>query len=265
MKRKLLLASGCFLLLAGWFSAFFLNSLPQGSTLYILGPTLSLGVGLGIMRKTVGTKLTALTLAFSALLALVVMNQIYPQRSISISAFQKRMQNYGQTEESLTPVGTEISHRNSLTKKELVTLTPAANISLFAELTGQVGMVTADASGNIYASLPNLGAVYQLRDTDRDGTADELNLFHVGMDYPHGLLWEDGKLYVVEPSRILELKDTDQDDQVDQIRIVLDGLPDKESSQLRSLTKGEKDFLYLSDEQTIYRIDLKNSVETISQ
>ena len=250
MKRKLLLALGCFLLLAGWFSAFFLNSIPQGNNLYILGPTLSLGVGLGIMRKTVGTKLTALTLAFSALLALVVMNQVYPHRSISISAFQKRMQNYDQTEERLPPVSAETSHRDLLTNT-------ADNISLFAELTDQVGMVTADATGNIYASLPNLGAVYQLRDTDRDGTADELNLFHVGMDYPHGLLWEDGKLYVVEPSRILELKDTDQDDQVDQIKIVLDGLPDKENSQLRSLTKGDNDFLYLSDEQTIYRIDLK--------
>ena len=56
MKKKSLLLLGCLLLLTGWFSAFVLNSYPQHSSLYILGPTLLLSGGMGLIHKMVGRK-----------------------------------------------------------------------------------------------------------------------------------------------------------------------------------------------------------------
>ena len=46
MKRQLLLSLGCILLLCGWLGAFLLNSIPQSNRLFILGPTLLLGIGM---------------------------------------------------------------------------------------------------------------------------------------------------------------------------------------------------------------------------
>ncbi len=80
------------MLLAGWFSAFFLNSVPQQRTFYIIVPTLLLGAGMGCVLKAVGGKLTAVTLALTALTALLTFNQIFPQRGVGISAFQRNLQ-----------------------------------------------------------------------------------------------------------------------------------------------------------------------------
>ena len=246
MKKKFLLAAGCVLLLAGWFSAFLLNSVPQDGNLYILGPTLLLGVGLGIMHKTVGAKLTALTLAFTALTALLFMNQLYPGRSVSISAFQQRMRESGQTGKSIPIIIKDSDRSDSFAKERFLESFADIEVHLFATLPGTVRMMTFDPAGNLYVTLPELGAIYQLRDLDHDGHADESILYHVGMDRPHGLLWNDGKLYVAETLQLLELQDTNQDNQVDQVKIILDGLPDDGGHWTRSLALGKDGSLYLS-------------------
>ena len=246
MKKKLLLASGCFLLLAGWFSAFLLNSIPPDGNLYILGPTLLLGVGMGIMHKTVGAKLTALTLAFTALTALLFMNQLYPSRSVSISAFQQRMRESGQSGKSVPIIIKDSDRSGPFEGERFLESFADIDVHLFANLPGPVRMMTFDPAGNLYVTIPKLGAIYQLRDIDHDGHADKSILYHVGMDRPHGLLWDDGKLYVAETSQLLELEDTNQDNQVDQVRIILDGLPDDGGHWTRSLALGKDGFLYLS-------------------
>ncbi len=226
MKKKLLLALGSLLLLSGWFSAFFLTSLSQYSNLYILAPTLLLGAGMGLMHKTVGAKLTALTLAFTALAAILTMNQLFPNHGVSISAFKQRMRDGGQMGHSV-PIITQDSDRNGIFASER-SLEAFADVEvhLFARLPGPVRMMSFDSTGNLYVTIPQLGAVYQLKDVDHDGYAEQPVLFHVGMDRPHGLVWKNRKLYVAETSQLLELQDTDEDNQVDQVRIILDGLPD---------------------------------------
>ncbi|MDX2496026.1 MAG: PQQ-dependent sugar dehydrogenase, partial [Desulfuromusa sp.] len=246
MKKKLLLALGCSLLLSGWFSAFWLNSMPLQSNLYILAPTLLLGAGMGLVHKTVGGKLTALTLAFTALTAILTLNQVFPSRSVSISAFKQRMQDGGQAGHSI-PVITQDSDRSgSFAHERFLETFADVEVHLFAKLPGPARMMTFDPVGNLYVTIPKLGAIYQLRDDDHDGHADESILYHVGMDDPHGLLWDDGKLYVAETSQLLELQDTDYDNQVDQVRIVMEGLPDDGGHWTRSLAQGKDGFLYLS-------------------
>ncbi len=246
MKKKLLLALGFLLLLSGWFSAFFLTSLAQYSNLYLLAPTLLLGAGMGLMHKTVGAKLTALTLAFTALAAILTMNQLFPNHGVSISAFKQRMRDGGQMGHSV-PIITQDTDRNGIFASER-SLEAFADVEvhLFARLPGPVRMMSFDSTGNLYVTIPQLGAVYQLKDVDHDGYAEQPVLFHVGMDRPHGLVWKDRKLYVAETSQLLELQDTDDDNQVDQVRIILDGLPDDGGHWTRSLALEKDGFLYLS-------------------
>ncbi len=92
MKRQLRIGLGVVLLLSGWISAFLLNSMPPDNNFYIIGPTLLLGGGLGLIFKTAGGKLTAVTVALTALTALLTINQIYPSAGVSISAFEQGLQ-----------------------------------------------------------------------------------------------------------------------------------------------------------------------------
>ncbi|MEA3545794.1 MAG: PQQ-dependent sugar dehydrogenase, partial [Thermodesulfobacteriota bacterium] len=85
-----------------------------------------------------------------------------------------------------------------------------------------------------------------LRDDDGDGFADESILYHVGMDRPHGIIWDDDKLYVAEPSQLLELRDTNHDNQVDQVRVIVGGLPDDGGHWARSIVQGNDGFIYLA-------------------
>ena len=246
MKRQLLLVIGCSMLLAGWLTAFLLNTVPQSSTLYIIGPTLLLGVGMAIIRKTVGVKLTVVSLGLTALAAVLVMNQLYPNKGVHISAFQKRNQMVTEKGNSV-PIAVRDSDRvGPFAKPHFLESFADINVQLFARLPGPPRMMAFDSSGNLYVSIPNLGAIYKLTDADNDGFSDQPILFHVGMDQPHGLVWSDDKLYVAEPSQVLELRDTDHDNQVDKIRTVIDGLPDDGGHWTRTLVVGKDGFLYLS-------------------
>ncbi len=103
-------------------------------------------------------------------------------------------------------------------------------------------MLAFDDTGRLYASIPKLGAIYLLKDENRDGFAEQPILFHVGLDRPHGLVWDGNKLYVAETSRLLELQDRNGDNSVDTERTILDGLPDDGGHWTRSLALGKERF-----------------------
>lgn len=246
MKKKFLLLLGTTLLLGGWLSAFLLNSIPQQNSLYIIGPTLLLGCGMGLMHKVSGWKLTAITLTFTALAALLSMNQLFPERSISISAFQQRLHESRQPGHSVPIVASASALKDSSSVDHVLNSPADIDIHLFARLPGPVGMLTFDPAGNLYVTIPKLGAIYLLQDSNTDGYAEQPILYHVGMDRPYGLVWKSGKLYVTEPSQLLELQDINQDNQVDKVRVVLDDLPDDGGHWIRSLASGGDGSLYLS-------------------
>ena len=247
MKKNPLLIIGCLLLLAGWFSAFALNSFPQLSNLYILGPTLLLGGGMGLTHKAAGGKKTVIALVFTAMAGLLLLNQLFPERSVSISAFQQRMRDSSNSvRHQIAIVPRAADRKDTFVADRTLESSADINIQLFARLPAPVRMVTFDSEGTLYVSIPKLGAIYQLKDSDKDGYAEQPVLYHAGMDRPSGLLWDNGKLYVAEPSQLLELQDTDHDNQVDKVRVVLDGLPDDGGHWTRSLTHGDDGFIYLS-------------------
>jgi len=246
MKRQLYLALTCLLFLAGWMSAFLLPSIPQRSDLYYFIPTLLLGIGMGLSLKILSGKMTAVLLAAMAAVAVMAFNTMFPGEKITFAAWQGRIQKKIVDGKPLT-IRVAESDRKAVffTERQLVS-SADISVNLFAHLPGPVRMMTSDSAGNIYVSIPKLGAIYFLADTDRDGFAEQPVLFHVGLDRPHGLLWHQGSLYVAETSRLLELKDTDGDHVVDFERVILDNLPDDGGHWTRSLAMTADGSLYVS-------------------
>ncbi|WP_321391485.1 PQQ-dependent sugar dehydrogenase [uncultured Desulfuromusa sp.] len=260
MKRQLLLATGCSMLLAGWLSAFLLNSDPQKSTLYIIGPTLLLGIGMAVIRKTAGVRITVVTLGLTALAALLAMNQIYPSKGVSFPVFNNDREALMEKGDLIPIVVREKDRVDTFSVPRSLETFSDVKVQLFAGLPGPPRMMAFDANGHLYVSIPNLGAIYKLTDRDGDGFSEQPILFHVGMDNPHGLVWSGDKLYVAETSQVLELRDTDQNNQVDNVRIVVDGLPDDGGHWTRSLAMGNDGFLYLSIGSRCNACEEKNSM-----
>ncbi len=246
MKRQLRIGLGVVLLLSGWISAFLLNSMPPGSNYYIIGPTLLLGGGLGLIFKTAGGKLTAVTVALTALAALLTINQIYPSAGVTISAFEQGLQQPAARGTMVPLQVAQDEHSGPFATERQLEAFADLDIKLFARLPGPVRMLAFDDTGRLYASIPKLGAIYLLKDENRDGFAEQPILFHVGLDRPHGLVWDGDKLYVAETSHLLELQDRNGDNSIDTERTILDGLPDDGGHWTRSLALGKDGSLYLS-------------------
>ena len=246
MKRQLLLAGGCLLLIAGWMSAFMSQAIPLQSDIYYLVPALLLGIGVGVLLKLLSGLRTALVVAVMAIVSIVAVNQIYPSGKISITGFLQRMEKETKKGQPVS-VNVQESDRTGIFATERVLASVAdIQVQLFAKLPGAVRMLAFDDAGRLYASIPNLDAIYQLVDTDGDGFAEQPKLFHAGLDRPHGLLWQDDILFVAEPSRLLQLQDKDHDNQADEVKVLLDGLPDDGGHWTRSLAMGADGDLYLS-------------------
>ena len=246
VKRQLILIICCILLWSGWMSAFLLPSIPQNSDLYYFVPTLLLGVGMGLSLKIFNGKKTAVLLTLMALVAIVAVNALFPGRKISLAGFQEKSPGISQAGKSL-----QINIRNGdrqgtfSTSRQLESFADVM-VNLFARLPGPARMMASDGAGNIFVSIPSLGAIYLLKDQDQDGYAEQPILYRAGLDRPHGLHWHDNRLYVAETGRLLELKDTNGDNEADFERVILDNLPDDGGHWTRSLTMDTTGMLFLS-------------------
>lgn len=246
MKRQLLLATSCIILLAGWMSAFLPRYIFHASEYAILLPTLLLGVGMGLTLKLLSGPRTALVLALTAVVSLFAINQLYPDSSLSFRGFGKRFQQNMQAGHLVEVQVRDTDRVDAFAQPRQLRSVADVSVNLFARVPGAPRMLALDTQGALYVSIPDLGAIYKLIDNDGNGYAEQPLLFHVDMDRPHGLLWYGDKLYVAETSRLLELQDTDGDQQADRVRTVLDGLPDDGGHWTRSLAMDKNGMLYLS-------------------
>jgi len=246
MKRQLLLAGGCLLLIAGWMSAFMSRAIPLQSEYYYLVPALLLGVGIGILMRLLSGLKTALIVVLMAIVSIVAVNQVYPEGKISVTGFLQRMETEVKKGKPVT-VEVREADRAGIFADELVLSSLAdIRVQLFARLPGAARMLAFDSSGRLYVSMPELGAIYQLTDADGDGFAELPVLFIAGLDRPHGLVWQGEYLYVAETSRLLRLRDKDQDNQADELSIIVENLPDDGGHWTRTLASGADGQLYLS-------------------
>lgn len=100
--------------------------------------------------------------------------------------------------------------------------------------------------GVIFLSLSKEGRVVALPDLDRDGAADRVVTVLSDLDYPHGLAWHEGWLYVAETTRIMRYKDLNGDYIPDLTQGVVANLPAGGNHISRSIAIGPDNRLYVS-------------------
>lgn len=84
-------------------------------------------------------------------------------------------------------------------------LPPGFAIHVFAEDVASARAMCWGARGTLFVGSRDAGAVYALRDTDSDGSADEQFTIASGLQMPVGVAFKDGSLYVSAVDRILRL------------------------------------------------------------
>jgi glucose/arabinose dehydrogenase len=90
-----------------------------------------------------------------------------------------------------------------------IKLPPGFSISIYAEVEGARSMVMSP-SGTLYVGTRGEGKVYALRDTNNDGVADKKWIIASGLNYPNGVAFKHGALYVAEISKITKFPDIEQ-------------------------------------------------------
>ncbi len=81
--------------------------------------------------------------------------------------------------------------------------------------------------GLLFVSIPNKGLIAMLPDHDGDNVADEVKVFISGLDYPHGIDYHEGWFYIAEESRVIRVRDYDNDLVADNgsLEVIIPDLP----------------------------------------
>ena len=107
-------------------------------------------------------------------------------------------------------------------------------LSLFAEppLVNYPVCITAASTGELFVGIDEQGSlgkakgrgrVVRCLDTDGDGKADKINTF-AKMDHPRGLIYDNGKLWVLHPPFLTLYEDTNGDGMADKEKRLIDGI-----------------------------------------
>lgn len=241
MKKQVQRFAVAIILLAGWLSAFLVTGHYGRSSLYLLLPVFLLGSGMGLLLKLTHIRATVLTLAITAIAALALLNQFFPQHTPRFSPLKTP------TPESFlvsieVPVVDQLSEFIS---ERFLESSAQVTIELVARLPAPARQMLI-VDNRMYVTLSDLGAIYLIDQITSARPSDRPVLYHSGLDRPFGLTAGDGRLFVAEPYQVIELIDNNQDLQVDEERILLDGLPDDGGHWMRALTSDSDGFLYLS-------------------
>ncbi len=89
--------------------------------------------------------------------------------------------------------------------------------------------VASDGNGSL-GRAPERGRIVRLRDTDRDGRADQVTEFVKELDSPRGMVWDHDRLYVVHPPDVSCFIDADGD-----------GVAEKKETLITGIAFGFKD------------------------
>ena len=91
-----------------------------------------------------------------------------------------------------------------------VSLPPGFQIALYAEGLPSARQMALAPDGTVFVGSfglfsgnPKIGNVYAVRDTNKDGRADEVKTILTGLNMPNGVAFRNGALYVGEQHRIV--------------------------------------------------------------
>lgn len=76
-------------------------------------------------------------------------------------------------------------------------------LSLYTDRTPEARSLALGDDGTVYVGTRNEGKVYAVRDTDGNGSGDQVSVIASGLNLPNGVAFYQGALYVAETQRIL--------------------------------------------------------------
>jgi glucose/arabinose dehydrogenase len=95
-----------------------------------------------------------------------------------------------------------------------VSLPPGFQIALYAQGVASARQMALAPDGTVFVGSfglfsgnPKIGNVYAVRDTNKDGRADEVKTILSGLNMPNGVAFRDGALFVGEQHRIVRFDD----------------------------------------------------------
>ncbi|MBO3271731.1 PQQ-dependent sugar dehydrogenase [Hymenobacter defluvii] len=133
---------------------------------------------------------------------------------------------------------------------------PGFKITKFADKLEKPRMLAVAPNGDVYVSNRDKGTVTLLRDTNKDGKADQTKQV-AQADNLHGLAIKDGKLYVAA-IRDLYVADIQKDGSLSQLKRLYNDLPDAGQHPNRTLNFAPDGTLYLSVGSTCNACDENN-------
>lgn len=89
---------------------------------------------------------------------------------------------------------------------EEIRLPEGFNIEVFASGLGTPRFMAFSPDGVLYATIVNDGKVVALPDENKDGKADRVITFVEGLEYPHGIDFYEGHLYIGETNQVVRYK-----------------------------------------------------------
>lgn len=122
---------------------------------------------------------------------------------------------------------------------------PGFKISIFAKDMANVRWLQPMPNGDVYVSRREQGDVLLLRDTNRDGVADERKILAQNLKFAHGLAHRQGKLYITSDKKVL-VADIQPDGTLSTPRVIIDDLPDAGQHPNRTIGFGPDGMLYIT-------------------
>ncbi len=128
-----------------------------------------------------------------------------------------------------------------------ITLPAGFQIRIFASgLSGGPRFMAFGPDDQLYVSIPGAGEVVRLPDRNNDGLADGVEVVASGLNYPHGLEFHDGWLYVAEGDRVERLADQDSNGSYETKQLITTNIPDGGGHVTRTVHFGPDGKMYVS-------------------
>src|SRR5678815_1992653 len=102
-----------------------------------------------------------------------------------------------------------ITNKSSTLPLDKIILPPGFTIAVYAEVENVRSMVMSP-SGTLFVGTWRNGKVYAVKDIDGDKIADKKWLLASGLNYPNGVAFKNGSLYVAEISKIIKFQNIEQ-------------------------------------------------------
>ncbi len=130
-------------------------------------------------------------------------------------------------------------------------------INVFAKGLGNPRNLVVAPNGIIYVTRREEADVIALRDTNRDGRADSMNIVAKGLKYVNGITINKNRLYIVTDTSLYDA-DLQADGSLGKLQTLISNLPDAGQHPNRTMAFGPDGMLYISVGSTCNACDETN-------